>query len=176
MPEWMTPPKVVVMGVSGCGKSLIGARLARELDIAFFDADDFHSAANVQKMAEGIPLTDADRADWLEALAGLLAREPALVLACSALKRRYREQLRQAVPALRFLYLEGDFATIRGRLAGRHDHYFKGDDMLRSQFAQLEPPGVDEAVAVSIDQPPVRVLQRCVDALSAPGVYDGHRQ
>ncbi|WP_355660907.1 gluconokinase [Halomonas salifodinae] len=165
MPKPMSAPKVVVMGVSGCGKSLIGAQLAERLEVPFFDADDFHSAANVQKMADGIPLTDADRAGWLEELAGLLAREPGLVLACSALKRRYRERLRQAVPALRFLYLEGDFATIRGRLAGRQDHYFKGDDMLRSQFAQLEPPGPDEASTVPIDQPPARVLQRCLASL-----------
>lgn len=157
--------KVVVMGVSGCGKSLIGAQLAANLNIPFFDADDFHSENNVRKMADGIPLNDDDRSGWLDELGKLLARESALVLGCSALKQRYRESLRQAEPNVVFIYLEGDFATIRQRLAEREDHYFKGDDMLHSQFAQLEPPRADEAVAVPIDQLPADVLRQCMDAL-----------
>lgn len=157
--------KVVVMGVSGCGKSLIGARLAEALGVTYFDADDFHSAKNVHKMANGMPLTDADRTDWLTDLADLIAREPGLVLGCSALKRRYRQQLRQADPMLHFLYLEGDFATIRDRLDAREAHYFKGETMLRSQFDQLEPPGPDEATTIPIDQPPARILQQCLDVL-----------
>ncbi|EHJ93229.1 gluconokinase [Vreelandella boliviensis] len=157
--------KIVVMGVSGCGKSLIGDQLASYFGIPFYDADDFHSQSNVNKMAEGIPLNDEDRIGWLSDLAQLLSQETALVLGCSALKRRYRERLRRDEPNVVFIYLEGDFATIRKRLAGREDHYFKGDDMLQSQFAQLEPPSEDEAVTISIDQPPEMVLQGCLDAL-----------
>ncbi|MDQ7732471.1 gluconokinase [Halomonas sp. SpR1] len=159
------PCKIVVMGVSGCGKSLIGAQLASSLGIPFYDADDFHSQSNVIKMAQGIPLDDEDRAGWLSDLAKLLSQETALVLGCSALKRRYRERLSRDEPNVVFIYLEGDFATIRNRLAGRQDHYFKGDDMLQSQFAQLEPPGKNEAVTVSIDQPPEAVVQNCLNAL-----------
>ncbi|MCA1773227.1 MAG: gluconokinase [Halomonas sp.] len=157
--------KVVVMGVSGCGKSLIGAQLATKLSVPFFDADDFHSESNIRKMADSIPLNDDDRKGWLDELGKLLARESALVLGCSALKQRYRERLRQAEPNVLFIYLEGDFATIKQRLAGREGHYFKGDDMLHSQFAQLEPPTSDEAVAVPIDQPPANVLRQCMDAI-----------
>ncbi|MDQ7727060.1 gluconokinase [Halomonas sp. SpR8] len=157
--------KILVMGVSGCGKSLIGAQLASSLGIPFYDADDFHSQSNVDKMAQGIPLNDQDRSDWLSDLAQLLSQETALVLGCSALKRRYRERLRRDEPKVVFIYLEGDFATIRDRLAAREDHYFKGDDMLQSQFAQLEPPSEIEAITVSINQPPEMVLQSCINAL-----------
>jgi gluconokinase len=159
------PPKVVVMGVSGSGKSLIGARLAERLGIPFFDADDFHSPANVQKMADGTPLTDADRAGWLEDLAALIRREPALVLGCSALKRRYRQRLREADPGLIFLYMEGDFTTIRERLNSRQGHYFQGETMLRNQFEQLEAPGPDEAVAIDIREDADSVLRQCLSAL-----------
>ncbi|MGS2742930.1 gluconokinase [Halomonas sp. LS-001] len=163
--------KIVVMGVSGCGKSLIGAQLASALGIAFYDADDFHSQNNVQKMAQGIPLNDEDRAGWLSDLAQLLSREAAIVLACSALKHRYRERLRRDEPNVVFIYLEGDFATIRNRLAGREGHYFKGDDMLRSQFAQLEPPSEDDAIIVQIAQSPETVLAQCIAAVK---VSDTH--
>ncbi|MCL7931533.1 gluconokinase [Halomonas llamarensis] len=162
--------KVVVMGVSGCGKSLIGAKLARYLGVPFYDADDFHSDSNVDKMAKGIPLNDEDRADWLADLAKLLSSETALVLGCSALKYRYRERLRRDEPNVVFIYLSGDFTMIRERLAGRENHYFKGDDMLKSQFAQLEPPSEAEAAIVSIDQSPATILEHCLHALNQSSV------
>lgn len=100
-------PKVVVMGVSGCGKSLTGTRLAQELGVPFYDADDYHSRANVEKMAAGIPLTDEDRLGWLDDLAELIRREESgLVLACSALKRAYRERLQRRNPETCFVYLK----------------------------------------------------------------------
>lgn len=159
----MSKLKIVVMGVSGSGKSLIGEQLAAHLNIPFFDADDFHSPGNVQKMADGIPLSDADREGWLQELSALLQREEALVLACSALKERYRVQFRQAAPDLVFLYLEGDFATIWGRLARRQDHYFNGEDMLKSQFEQLEPPDTLEAYSISVNQSVNAVLAQCLE-------------
>ncbi|WP_198650495.1 gluconokinase [Saccharospirillum mangrovi] len=159
---------IVVMGVSGCGKSLIGQRLANELALPFFDADDFHSPANVAKMAGGVPLTDADRADWLDALASLLKTGAPLVLACSALRKRYRDRLRLADPNLVFVHLDGDIDTIWARLSQRRDHYFTGRDMLESQFAQLERPGADEAIRIDIDRPADAVLAACLAAI-VPG-------
>lgn len=153
------------MGVSGCGKSLVGQRLATALALPFFDADDFHSAANVRKMAGGIPLTDADRQQWLDHLAGMIAGRDGLVLACSALKRRYRERLRRADPDLVFLHLDGDFDTIWARLSAREDHYFSGRAMLESQFEQLEPPGPDEAHTIDIALPAERVVEQCLTVL-----------
>lgn len=162
----MTLPKVVVMGVSGSGKSLIGERLAERLQVPFFDADDFHSPRNVEKMRSGIPLTDEDRVGWLQDLAELIRREPGLVLACSALKRRYRDQLREAGNEVVFLYLAGDFETIRTRLAERGNHYFQGEAMLRNQFDQLEPPGKDEAHIIDIRQAPDTILAQCLAAVT----------
>lgn len=159
---------LVVMGVSGCGKSLIGRRLADELSLPFYDADDFHSPANVAKMAGGVPLTDADRADWLDALADLIRTESPLVLACSALRRRYRDRLRDADPNLLFVHLDGDIDTIWARLSQRRDHYFAGRDMLQSQFEQLERPDADEAIRIAIDRPADAVLAACLVALD-PG-------
>lgn len=161
----MQASKIVVMGVSGSGKSLVGERLAGTLGIPFFDADDFHSAANVDKMWMGMPLDDADRAGWLDDLAALILSEPLLVLGCSALKRAYRDRLRRAASGLIFLYMAGDFETIRERLENRAGHYFTGESMLRSQFEQLEPPGPDEAHAIDIRLDPEAVLQQCLSAL-----------
>lgn len=161
----MTKPKILLMGVSGCGKSLIGARLAEVLQVPFHDADSFHSEANVHKMASGVPLTDDDRADWLATLANLIRSEPALVLGCSALKRRYRDLLRDGNPDLQFLYLHGDYDTILPRLERRQDHYFAGAAMLRNQFEQLEPPDNREACSIDIRLGPDEIVKACLDTL-----------
>ncbi len=160
-------PKIVVMGVSGCGKSLTGGRLANKLGVPFFDADDYHSRANVEKMAAGIPLTDEDRLGWLDDLAELMRRqEGGLVLACSALKRTYRERLQAGNPGVCFVYLKGDFETIWARHCRRTDHYFNGRTMLDSQFQLLDEPGPDEnAVAVDVSGTPEQVIGQCLEGL-----------
>ncbi|QNI04867.1 gluconate kinase [Halomonas sp. SH5A2] len=150
------------MGVSGCGKSTVGEQLAEYYEVPFFDADDYHSSHSVKKMAAGEPLTDADRVEWLDRLAGLVAEHKDVVLACSALKERYRVQLGQlSVPSPRFIYLAGDFALIRERLRARTGHYFSGDEMLHSQFNTLEVPEPEKAAHISIDAPLDKVLSRC---------------
>ncbi len=166
----MSVCKVIVMGVSGCGKSLIGTRLAERLEVPFFDADDFHSQANVAKMASGVPLTDADRSGWLDDLAELVrVEQKGLVLACSALKRAYRDRLRAGNPSLQFVYLRGDMDTIWSRHSSREDHYFNGRTMLESQFRTLQEPEPDEgAITVDVSELPDRIVERCLSALGAP--------
>jgi gluconokinase len=166
----MSVRKIIIMGVSGCGKSLIGTRLAKRLQVPIFDADDFHSPANVAKMASGVPLTDADRSGWLDDLAGLVKHEHGgLVLACSALKRAYRDRLRAGNPSLQFVYLKGDMETIWSRHSSREDHYFNGRSMLESQFRTLEEPEPGEGViVVDVCEPPDRIVERCLAVLSTP--------
>ena len=146
---------IIIMGVSGCGKTTVGRLLAERLGWPFYDGDDFHSPANVDKMREGIPLTDADRAEWLARLAGLLrdgaARGQSAVLACSALKQTYREQLRVDSTVVRFAYLCGDYATIAQRMEQRPHHYMR-PALLASQFAALEEPA--DALTLDITAPP----------------------
>nr|WP_216662258.1 gluconokinase [Halomonas venusta] len=158
------------MGVSGSGKSHIGQQLAAKLGATFIDGDDHHSPANVAKMASGTPLNDNDRRDWLATLAELFADHKAcnasVVIACSGLKKRYRDRLREADPALHVLYLEGSHALLRERLATRAGHFFKGDNMLASQLADLEPPSSDEAVTVSIALSPGEIVERFTAALA----------
>ncbi|MBA2780847.1 gluconokinase [Halomonas kenyensis] len=158
------------MGVSGSGKSHVGALLARRLGVAFLDGDDYHSPTNVDKMANGIPLDDDDRHEWLEALAGVIAdhrrRNAALVLACSALKQRYRERLRSGDPDLIFLFLEGDREQLRQRLAIREAHFFRGEAMLDSQLHDLEAPDALEAVACPISDSPEVIVETFLTALS----------
>lgn len=168
------------MGVSGCGKSLIGGRLAEELEVPFFDADDFHSPANVAKMASGRPLTDADRSGWLSDLAGLIRRQDSgLVLACSALKRNYRDRLRSGNAEVRFVYLRGDIDTIWSRHASRTDHYFNGRAMLESQFETLEEPEPEsepDVLVVDVREPPERIVDLCLRSLgSGAGVGGAER-
>ena len=143
-----TPPRWVVMGVSGCGKSEVGQRLAHALGVDFLEGDAFHSASNVAKMAAGIPLDDDDRAGWLRALQGEIAMARAqgkgLVLACSALKRRYRDLLRAADPNLRFAHLSGPRDLIAERMLARTAHYMPAS-LLDSQLRDLEPLQQDEA-------------------------------
>lgn len=142
------------MGVSGSGKSTVGQALAERLNCPFFDGDDYHPAANVAKMAEGVPLNDEDRAPWLAALAALIKGQLELgetaVVACSALKRSYRDQLRVSDKVL-FIHLQGDFDLIWKRIRARDDHYMK-EEMLQSQFDALESPDESEAITVPIDQ------------------------
>ncbi len=142
------------MGVSGSGKTTVGQALAGHLDCPFYDGDHFHPPANLAKMSSGIPLDDSDRESWLASLAALILQhsekgEPA-VLACSALKKRYRDRLRMA-PGILFIYLRGSFDLIWRRMQARQDHYMKAE-MLCSQFEALEPPDADEALQVSINQ------------------------
>ncbi|WP_205028072.1 gluconokinase [Oleisolibacter albus] len=141
------PLTILVMGVSGCGKSSVGAALALALDLPFLEGDALHPPENIARMAAGIALTDADRRGWLDSIADRLdqARRAGagLIVACSALKRRYRDRLRAAAPDLRLLYLAGSPDLIRARLAGRTGH-FMPPGLLDSQFAALEPPTPDE--------------------------------
>jgi len=143
---------VVVMGVSGCGKSTVGQALAQRLGARFVDADDFHPPANVRKMRDGVPLDDADRAPWLARLNAVLrhaaARREPVVLACSALRQRYRDALADRLRSVRFVHLRGGFETIAARLAARSHRYMPAT-LLRSQFDTLEPP-VD-ALVIDLD-------------------------
>lgn len=157
--------KIVVMGVSGSGKTMMAQRLASILGLAFYDADDFHNPMNIAKMTQGIPLNDADRAGWLNDLAGLIQHESSLVLACSALKSSYRARLKAADPRVRFLYLKGSFDVIWPRLQQREHHYFNGKDMLHSQFSQLEEPQPEEARIIDVSASPEEVLSRCLAGL-----------
>ena len=142
-------PPLVVMGVSGCGKSTVGTLLGRRLGMPFFDGDDFHPAANKQKMGAGIPLTDTDRAPWLGTLGELLAgtgdggTTVPPVVACSALKRRYRDLLRSFAPDVVFIHLAGTADTIGARMEARA-HEFMPRALLESQFAALEELEADE--------------------------------
>lgn len=146
------------MGVSGCGKSEVGRELAAALGVRFVEGDAYHSTANVAKMAAGIPLTDADRADWLQSLQAEIAAARAagagLVLACSALKRRYRDLLRAADPQLRFAHLGGPRELIAERMQARTAHYMPLS-LLDSQLRDLEPLAADEGgVLLDISNPP----------------------
>ncbi len=138
-------PLVVVMGVSGCGKSTVGELLAATLGVDFAEGDDLHPAANIAKMASGAPLTDADRAPWLDRVAAWLdERVPrGGVIACSALKRAYRDRLRANAPALFVVHLTADRAQLRRRLSSRRGH-FMPPTLLDSQLATLEPLAADE--------------------------------
>jgi carbohydrate kinase (thermoresistant glucokinase family) len=144
----MAHSSIVVMGVSGSGKSTVGALLATRLGLPFIDGDDLHPLANKQKMAAGHPLGDADRVPWLDAIAAALAHAP-VVIACSALKRRYRDRLRESAPDVQFIYLAGTPTHLAQRLSAR-SHDFMPPGLLASQLAILEPPGSDEN-ALTID-------------------------
>lgn len=146
------------MGVVGSGKTTVGSLLARQLGWQFADADDYHSAENKEKIRHGIGLTDADRDPWLRRLRAeiqnWIAHGENVVLACSALKRKYREELK-AGPDVKFVYLKGDAALIDSRLRARKAH-FADDKILASQLADLEEP--EDAVRVSIDQNPDQIV------------------
>jgi len=165
---------VVLAGVSGSGKTTVGEVLAGRLGWPFTDGDLLHPAANIAKMASGEPLTDEDRMPWLMAVAARMdewigAGRPAL-LACSALKRRYRAMLLGGRPAARIAFLEIDRDVAARRLAGRHGHFFR-PDLLDSQFADLEPPGTDErgVVAVPVGDRPEQTAAEVIRRLELPG-------
>ena len=162
---------VVVMGVSGSGKSTIAAMLAERIGWIYVDGDWLHPAANVAKMQGGTPLTDADRWPWLQAIArrvdALNAEGNGAVVACSALKRAYREVLLGGRPGARLAYLDGDPATVEQRLASRDGH-FMPPALLASQFAALEAPQADEhPIVVSIEDPPEAIVAALVSALGS---------
>jgi gluconokinase len=167
-------PIVVVTGVAGSGKTTVGSMLARRLGWRYAEADDFHPKANLDKMAAGQPLTDDDRWPWLRALAAWIderrsAHEPAVV-SCSALKRRYRDVLRDARPEVRLVFLTASRELIGSRLRARHGHFMK-EAMLDSQLADLEVPTKNEgAVTIPVDAAPAEVVDHVVRALA----LDGH--
>ena len=136
-------PPIVVMGVSASGKTSLGQALADRLHIPFVDADDLHPQANVDKMAAGVPLDDDDRWPWLDAVAARLADGP-VVIACSALKRRYRDRLRASAPEIVFVHLTGDSDVLRRRIRKRAGHFMPAS-LLQSQLDTLEDLGSDEA-------------------------------
>jgi carbohydrate kinase (thermoresistant glucokinase family) len=158
MPD-VTPTVVVVMGVTGSGKTTIGRNLAAALGWTFVDGDDHHPAANVAKMKRGEPLSDADRAPWLDSLRerihAAIERGERTVLACSALKEAYRERLRVG-DAVTFVYLKGSYEVIAERIRKRRGH-FAGTNLLASQFADLEEP--TDAIVVDVSNPPEKIVE-----------------
>jgi gluconokinase len=163
------PSVLVVMGVSGSGKSTIGNLLAMQLHWEFEDGDWFHPARNIDKMHAGIPLTDEDRAPWLIAIADFIDQARLsgrhAVMACSALKRRYRTVIVGNRPDVRLIYLKGSVELIGRRIAARHEH-FMPQSLLQSQFDALEEPGDDEhPIVVSIEPRPREIVANILDAL-----------
>ncbi len=143
--------QLIVMGVSGCGKSTVGQALGEHLNYPFYDGDAYHPEANIAKMQSGTPLNDDDRAGWLKTLNQLLAAEPnGVVLACSALKPSYRQTLTKTLTRPVFVYLKGDFDTIWQRHKQRSDHYFQGKAMLESQFDTLVEPTEDNVITLDV--------------------------
>lgn len=157
---------VLVMGVSGSGKTTIGKNLATRMKCEFADADDYHPQANVEKMRSGIPLDDADRLPWLDALGQLIIAHLAdgrdLVLACSALKDSYRKRLMTDDARVKLVYLKGDYKLIASRLAARENHYMN-PRLLESQFATLEEPA--DAITINIAAKPEEITAQLVDLL-----------
>jgi len=163
---------IIVFGVSGAGKTTVGELLARELGWRFLEADDFHSPANIDKMRSGHPLTDDDRWPWLERLRQQinqwLAGGENAVLACSALKRAYRDRLRVS-EEVKFVFLRGDYALIEKHLRSRHGH-FMNPELLQSQFDDLEEPQPDEnAVTIQLGRTPKEIVEKIKAQLHLAG-------
>ena len=164
---------VVLMGVSGVGKTTVGKALAADLGWTFVEADDFHPPANVEKMRAGIALTDADRVGWLQTLGRTLAdsraAESGVVLACSALKRSYRDALRSGDPDLRLVFLHGSRELLAARIGARRDHYMP-PSLLDSQLAALEAPAADEQpITIDIAADPANLVAEIVRRLRERG-------
>ena len=162
----------VVMGVSGCGKSTVGQALATAQGVPYVEGDQFHPDANVAKMSAGMPLNDDDRAGWLLALQAQIRdarkHDAGLVLSCSALKRRYRDLLRQGDPALRFAHLSGPKELIAARMQARQNHYMP-PSLLDSQFRDLEPLQDDEAgITLDIGTAPELLVEQITDTEQKP--------
>jgi gluconokinase len=157
---------VILMGVTGTGKTTVGKLLAGRTGWPFHDADDFHAPASVEKMRSGIPLTDDDRWPWLDRLNAVLraaqAQGESAILGCSALKQRYRDRLQQGLEQVRWVFLEGDIEPIRARLQARKGHYMN-PALLQSQFDALEPPR--DALNIDIDEEPAVLAGRVLKGL-----------
>jgi gluconokinase len=164
---------LVVMGVTASGKSTVGRRAAARLGWPFYDADDFHPPDNIAKMSRGEPLTDVDRAPWLEALHRSMAEHDrdgrSAIYACSALKERYRVVLRADLPSVHFVYLKGDVETLQGRLDHRKGH-FMPRTMLPSQLAALEEPA--DALTLDAALPSRELVDRVIDYVQATNAPD----
>jgi gluconokinase len=163
---------VIVFGVSGAGKTTIGKLLAKRLSWRFLEADDFHLRGNIEKMRDGLPLTDKDRWPWLKFLREQIERSLAAnenaVLACSALKRKYRERLRVS-DNVKFVLLRGDYALVEKQLHSRRGH-FMNSDLLRSQFVDLEEPESDEdAVTIELGRTPEELVEEIETTLHLAG-------
>jgi gluconokinase len=162
----MTGFHLAVMGVAGCGKSAVGQQVAKAMNLPLIEGDEFHPLRNIEKMRQGLPLDDADRAGWLERLGQELARHPSgAVLTCSALKRAYREKLRWAVPTLRFVHLSLTPEQAQRRVAARDGHFYP-PSLVASQFEALEDPrGEPGVLAIDASLPLDEVAGRAVDWL-----------
>ena len=166
----MPPSVIVIMGVSGCGKTTVAQRLSTRLRWQFAEADDFHTASNIDKMRAGTPLTDEDRWPWLAAMRAWIdatrASGKRCIVTCSALKRVYRERLATGRDDVRFVHLTGSYETIAARMAGRQ-HAYMPPGLLQSQFDTLEAPGADEnPLVLSVDHEPGTLVEKIVAELS----------
>ncbi|MFO7243439.1 MAG: gluconokinase [Actinomycetes bacterium] len=166
--------RVVVMGVTGSGKSTVGKAVAEAFGFEFADGDDFHPAANVAKMADGTPLTDEDRWPWLDAVGAWLAQRDGAVAACSALKRVYRDRLREAAPGIVFVHLAAPQDVLEERVARRHveEGHFATPGLLTSQFEALEPLAMDEVGGV-VDVATASVPEACQAAIDIVAAVEG---